>query len=269
MNENINDEILAAFLDEELSEAERARVETALAADMTLADRLHALEFDTSAFVKSYDTLKQSAPAEKLQNTLSEILENPHTQSNASYIPNARKGLIAASVVLVLGLGVGLGFALGKIGFLQPNSQVEQQIASKEEWRQAVAEYQALYTSNTLNRVNFPVNEQKENLAALSKDIDLEITIEKLLLSELEFKRGQVLNYKGKKLVQLAYLYENSKPVAFCILNESQGEIELSPEQRKNLEIVHWTKNGRSFMIIGDVPKLKLKSMATKLNMRF
>ncbi|MBL4597743.1 MAG: hypothetical protein JKX93_02115 [Rhizobiaceae bacterium] len=261
MNENISDEILTAFLDQELSETERARVETALAADMTLADRLHALEIDTSAFVKSYDALKQFAPAEKL--------ETPQTQSNTSYIPNGRKGLIAASVVLALGLGVSLGLVLGETGFSHTNSQVQQQTASNEEWRQAVAEYQALYTSNTLNRVNLPVNEQKENLAALSKDIDLEITIEKLLLNELEFKRGQVLNYKGKKLVQLAYLYENSKPVAFCILNESQGEFEISPEQRKNLKIVHWTKNGRSFMIIGDVPKLKLKSMATKLNMRF
>jgi anti-sigma factor RsiW len=60
-------------------------------------------------------------------------------------------------------------------------------------------------------------------------------------------------------------LHGGVTPVAFCITPDGAPDAGLASETREGLPIVHWAKNGMSYMVIGDIPNEQLVGMAEAL----
>ena len=134
-------------------------------------------------------------------------------------------------------------------------------------WRQVVAEYQGLMTSETLAAIPDNRDAVATELSAASGKLSLDLDPGKLALPNAELKRAELLDFRGKPLVQVAYLADN-QPVALCIIANGQADKPAAFETREGFNIVFWTDNGRGYMLIGKLPRETLEAYAGDLQPR-
>ncbi|MCR4283658.1 MAG: anti-sigma factor, partial [Bauldia sp.] len=136
-------------------------------------------------------------------------------------------------------------------------------------WRQVVAEYQTLTTAETLAAIpDDPVTVSLE-LAVLGDKFGLDLAPDKLVLPDIALKRAQMFEFRGRPLIQLAYLSPADGPIAFCIIANGRADADLAFEQREGSNIVFWTKDGRGYMLIGKASREVLQAYAEDLAARF
>lgn len=249
----ITPEILTAYLDNELDEQQAREVHERSLADAQLASTLAALRIDRDAMGKDYLALETDAPIGELRSALATGTK-PVVDIKAG--GGNRKLLAAAACAACLVVGVLVG------------SGVSNQVDVDKSWREAVAEYQVLYSAETLKWNAIVPAEVDTTLKYLSDRIGVTLTRQVLKLPVADFKRGQMLTFGSRPLVQLAYLHDGVTPVAFCITPDGASDAGLAAEIREGLPIVHWAKDGTSYMVIGDIPNDQLLGMAEILRNR-
>ncbi len=249
----ITPEILTAYLDNELDEQQAREVRGRSLADAQLASALAALQIDREQLKQDYRALDSDAPIGDLRSVLATGMKQGGDEKTGG---GNRKLLVAAACVACLVAGVLVG------------SGVSNRADADKSWREAVAEYQALYSAETLKWNAIVPSEVDITLKHLSDRIGVTLNRQALKLPIADFRRGQMLTFGARPLVQLAYLHEGVTPVAFCITPNGAPNSDLAAETREGLPIVHWAKNGTSYMVIGDIPKEQLVGMAEILRSR-
>jgi anti-sigma factor RsiW len=261
----ISDETLTAFLDGELDDATAAEVAREVDADAALKARLSALDVNLPLMRKDYGELAETAPLEVLR---AAILTQPPLMAANSNTKGWSRSVVAAACAACLAFGVVISpITLGNIaGFRGAAGDIG--TPAEKSWRQSVAEYQALYSAETLTLSPQDPVKQDETLAKLSERIGVPLDRAKLELDKARFQRGQLLSFDGKPLVQLAYLHDGDKPFALCMVSNGAKDAGPASETRKSMPIVHWAKGGVSYMVIGQVEAEELAVMAEALRSR-
>lgn len=249
----ITAETLTAYLDGELDEQQAREVHERSLADAQLASALADLQIDRDRMAQDYLALEARAPVGDLRSALA-IGDKPAVDIKTD--GGNRKLLVAAACAACLAVGVLVGSGSGKWA------------DADKSWREAVAEYQVLYSAETLKWNAIAPSEVDTTLKRLSDRIGVKLSREVLKLPIADFRRGQMLTFGSRPLVQLAYLHDGVAPVAFCITPDGAPDAGLASETREGLPIVHWAKNGTSYMVIGDIPNEQLLGMAQTLRDR-
>lgn len=191
---------------------------------------------------------------------------------------------IAAALVL----GVGLGFA-GDLSLRKDGGQAR-------DWRQAAANYQALYVTETLaftgavadeerqKRLwqsegvpasrginpetgrNANLDKQRSSIAAISAKLGLPITPEVLQAPGLDFKRAQLLQFDGRPLAQFAYLDADGAPISFWATRTGDADSPAKTGRYDKLAAVSWNKGGYGFIVIGAAPIAEIERAASALS---
>ncbi|HKM97842.1 MAG TPA: anti-sigma factor [Buttiauxella sp.] len=234
------DELLVAYLDNELSTMERRELEERLNHDEHLAERLALLERSNLPFKTAFAPLLEAAPQSRLQAYL--------TPAKAVV---SRRHLIAAAVSFL---------ALGVMGdrafmhFAQP----------EENWRALVAQYMALYTPETL--VDTPSTESLENqLHTTGQQLGLALTSVKITLPDATLKNARTLAYDDRRIAQITWLDSASGPLALCITGNSGSPMAAQNEQRLGMNIVFWADKTHQFMVIGHGSMAQINQIAQQL----
>ncbi len=248
-----SDEQLVAYCDDQCSDLERRQIEYAAVSDPELKRRIENIAaIGINDLKDAFHSELQQAPLKRLE----EFLVN---QAPTQYLPPKKtfgKLAIAAGLAATLFVGVvGGGMTTWKI---QSGTEIEN-------WRESVAVYQMLYSKDTLANIKVDKSSLGEMRERLRKQSGLNIEFFNLEKFGLTFKRGQILEFKGSRLVQLAYLSVTGQPVAICFLAKNQNEMPMKIEFRHGLNIVHWVKNGNPAMIIGDIPNQTLTKIVSKI----
>jgi anti-sigma factor RsiW len=260
-----NDETLVAFIDGELAPAERAALEARLSADAHLRARVEYLRGGAQDFAVAFESLFEAAPAERL----AAMLERVKSESTAgrgarrAVTGGFRPALIAAGIALFL-----IGGALGYVTSQTLTGSESEEAADPGYWRSVVADYVALYTDETFAAI--PDNDAMKSaaLAGVGGKLGLDITLDKVSLPGLNLKGAIIFAYRGMPLAQIAYLSKSSGPVAFCIIANGQPDHGMAFEEREGKNIVHWAKGGRSYLVIGKLPRPALETFAASLDAR-
>ena len=253
-----DDGILTAYLDGELAAGERAALDRRLVAEPALQARLEELRRGERAFRPAYEALLSVAPAERLQAMFTGLAAgNAEAGRRPSRGGSRRLAAIAAAVVLFL--------AGGLVGYLVPTLRP----VEPPGWRQVVAEYQTLTTAETLAAIPDDPAMLLEELTVLGSKLALSLAPDKLALPDVVLKRAQMFDFRGRPLVQLAYLSPADGPIAFCIIQNGRPDADLAFEQREGSNIVFWTRDGRGYMLIGKTPREALEAYAGDLAARF
>ncbi|MDJ0614559.1 MAG: hypothetical protein QNJ29_12890 [Rhizobiaceae bacterium] len=235
------DEELVAYLDGESDFAPVEEIEAALKTDRALIKRVGQLEIDRESIVQGFNHIKPAKPINPA------ILEAPANQNSAS------SWRLAASVAVVcLAIGFGSSTLLTK--------------SDEPGWIEYVAAYQALYTNSTLSSVNQSEEALVTELQRVSSAIGKDIKLEQLnVTEEVEYKRGQVLGFRGKALIQLAFLTSMGEPMALCILRTGKADSEsVSVATLEGMSSAQWTENGYSFLLIGGKDEALVSRLAEK-----
>ena len=238
-----SDEELTAFLDGEADDALTAAISERLERDPDLADRLAALDIPMVPLAEAYNALLSEAPP---------MPELPEISS-----PDAPQRSFG------WGWGVG-GFATGIAAGLAVAAFVGlggPPPAPAPGWAAFVASYQSLYTEATLRDVAPTPEETQAQLAAVSASLGLDVT-NLPRANGLAFKRAQVLDFRGKPLIQIAYLRDDGTPVALCIIPAGPDEKPLNMGQAQDMELARWNTPGYGYLLIGGTDPVPLAAEA-------
>ncbi|MGI9383783.1 MAG: anti-sigma factor family protein [Methyloligellaceae bacterium] len=270
-NNGPTDEQLVSYLDGELPVPERNAISQRLAVDPDLLERLNLLKKGGRPFRDAFAPLLEQAPEAALQAALKAQLKTVRkswTQNIDKEVPSGRRlplGWAAFAATLVIAFCAGL--LTGTRTDLAPVRETGPVLSHAEAWRQAVADYQALYTYPTLANQPDSAEAHERDLARVSRAIGVELPLDAVSVAPLKFKRAQILQFQGRPLVQLAYL-NGRKPFAFCIVRSNAADKAPKLEVRKGLTIVHWARDDRSYMVIGVVSEEEANRIAKELRAR-
>lgn len=295
------DEELVAFLDGELDDVRAAALERALEADEALCQRLDAFTVDIPALKLGADDILQHAPslnelmradgaaAEASVSVYRKVpiqlvaesagtADAPEGFSVASghsgmrsgeddgfkvsgpapSIPlpanqNRRRWMQVAASMMVAACLAGLGgYEIGK--------------NAEPDWRMDVANYQALYVTETLDHVEVDLAALEDERDRVVGELGIDISLDALTApQEAQYKRGQVLGFGGKPLAQFAYLTADGQPIAFCVTRSGEADSPIETSKMRGLAAANWSKDGVGYILIGTQDEKLIEQMARTL----
>jgi anti-sigma factor RsiW len=232
------DEQLTALLDGELP-AEQARAITdALEMDAQLAARLESLHVDFTPIKAAFDGVLGQAPEIAIPEPVARGM-------NWRGIGN----IAAATCVALV-----IGFTAGRQTAPAPQTG----------WIGAVAEYQGLYTKETLDL--YGAENWVVEVAAVSQELGLDITLADLKIDGLAYIQGQILSYKDKPLAQFMFQTANGVPIAICVIKSDKPDRKMRIETPNGLNAAVWHKGGYGFIVIGDMEETDIRNLATQVS---
>ncbi|MCT4701613.1 anti-sigma factor [Enterobacteriaceae bacterium H20N1] len=238
------DELLVAWLDNELSPAEQAEVELRLTREGDLIERLAFIERSGMPFKKAFEPLLDAAPLDDLKK---------HLQAPAS--PEvSRRSLIAAAVSF---LALGMISDRVVVHFSEP----------EENWRSLVAQYMALYTPETLSE-NPTMQALETQVKTTGDRLGLSLAIERLTLPNATLKNVRVLAYDEQRIAQITWLDAHHGPLALCITANSDAPASAKSEQKLGMNIVYWANKSHRFMVIGHGSAGEISKVAGQLRQK-
>lgn len=289
----ITDEMLVAYLDGELPSAEQRKLETALDADEELRARLALLEDGGRPWAEAFEGLLEQAPMPKLEAAFAAAVKT-HAEETPDELPapesakpvpsgpeaaaaggdsertpandQGARGWWRPAMAACIAVTLLVGFAVGYGTNQAQKPQVASAVGTEAEiWRQAVADYQALYTRETVSTASDDPQVHAAGLLRVGNALGLPLPDAVFQVPGLDYKRAQILKFGEQPLAQLAYLYEDDIPIAFCIVRLDEADRAAENEVRSGLNVVHWAKDGFSLMVVGDLPVEQLNDFARAL----
>lgn len=225
-----SDDDLKAFIDGTASDELSQRIAVDLATDRALEDRVMALDPGIGAAAPAFAELKGPA-------------------KDAVKLPDPAKsetqpGFIRKLLPLV---AAGLVGAFLASGFLEPPEDTT-------DWRVQVANYQALYSLDTVLDAPFSAEELAEQTALASDRIGLSDLATALAEAEgLTHVRTQTLQVNGTPLAQVVFKTADGVPVALCgIASEnSAASNEIGVGRMSKMKSAAFETAGHSWLLIG------------------
>ncbi|MEO1494152.1 MAG: hypothetical protein AAFV19_18525 [Pseudomonadota bacterium] len=243
----LSDETIVAYLDGQVPKAEAAAIDAARAQDPDLDARIAALEVDLVALGDAMDAILSRAPVNALPEP--DVAQSTTAQSTGW-------GWRAAAAAMVFAAGLGAGILLDR----DPESP---------DWRQAVADYQVLYTSETVTATPLDAERREAGLAHVAQRIGLDLDDARIAVDGLSFQRAQILDFNGQALGQLVYLDQTGAPIAFCLMRVDEADSPPREITLAGLAASTWNADGLGFIVIGPTDPVVIESAATELSARF
>lgn len=235
---DISDEMLTAFLDGEADPETSKIIADLMATDPAMAARLDALKIPLPAIREAFDRAMEAAPSATLDGLQQRPLSDHGGEDRRLWW---KKGLQLAAAASVLAFVIGL--SAGRMS-LTPDSS--------EDWRVAVAEYQALYSQDTLGSIDPAATVAEDGIRSVAAKVGAPILPETLAsLDQLTFKRAQILRWEKAPLAQFAFLSDRGEPFALCATPVTDADQPIENEELKGLATSSWVKGGVAYMVIG------------------
>ena len=248
------DEALTAYLDGELAADERSALEARLATDTAARERLELLRRGRPGS-EAFDLVLAMAPAGRLEAMVA-AAESATVSRRSSF-----GALRAVAAGLMLIAAAGIGFAIAR-------ATAPSEVAEAPNWRDAVAEYVALYTPETFALAPTDPAAYASRIAQVGASLGLDLTPDALALPGLDLRGAVLFHYDGKPLGRLAYLSGENGLVALCIIRNDRADAPPAFEERRGLNAVFWNAHGLGYLVIGDMPRGAIESLADTLSAR-
>jgi anti-sigma factor RsiW len=250
----IDEVTLRAYVDSELSAAERQSVEVALAHSPELRLQLAAMKASCLPYQAAFDAQVMPEMPEALKKQLMSMsaVANVPTQISPKVqeLPR-RRWLNFAGSGLALAASFAAGVAVKPAWFSGAGAKPVDDVA---DWAKAVASYQAMYVRDTVERVRDTEANAKRVISEFQSQSPAVLVVPDLSAVGFEFKRIQRLAFNDKPLIQMAYLPQRGKPAALCVMSAaSKGDLDASVRRLENLSIVTWTRTQLSYVFAVDL----------------
>lgn len=259
----ITPEILLAYVNKELDQAQHDMVELSAENDQQLKQQLQCLESSKLPYKAAFDDQATPEMPQDLRNyveTLTSISADKGV--NLSY---SKRGFLVASVVFAFILGF---FTQSGFDLLYPE-------AEHQKWARSVANYHALYVRETVDN-NQLLTPEKVNISmVLDQHIGMDNTrlsanisgvIPDLSAAGYKFVRAQHLGYFDEPLVQLVYLKDEGKPLALCFMIDNGATFERYEQGFDLLNAIVWRESGLRFILVGQEPLAELQSIEQSIS---
>ena len=235
---DITDEMLTAFLDGEADPKTAKVIADLMTANPALAARFEGLKVPKPAIREAFDRAMEAAPTAKLE----ALLQRPSSvrsdgDHRSWFLRGPSMALTASLLAFVIGLSAGRLI-------LPPDSG--------EDWRMAVAEYQALYSRETLGSDAPDPIDAENAIRSVAAKVGAPILPKTLVsLDHLAFKRAQILRWGSEPLAQFAFLSDRGEPFALCVTPVIEENQPIDSGKLKGLATSSWIQSGVAYIVIG------------------
>jgi anti-sigma factor RsiW len=271
------DELLVAYLDGELDELQRAKVESWLEHDGGARERMARLSETTTLLRAAFDEVLREEVPERLIAAVrgtdptgamreAEIL--PFRGRRAVPVFVARRHWWVAIPVAASFFGLMIGGGLGYFGLGKaPSSGVEdKQIAtisaSTTNWLDNVAGYHKLFVSAAQGENSFadiPANgDGGELIQKISqRTAQPGVRVPNLKPWGLVFQGARVVIIEGRPAAQLVYTADNEAvgsaigPLTVVIGSSKRADLVPTFDRRQDTNVLYWRRKGHAYAIVG------------------
>jgi anti-sigma factor RsiW len=251
MSENLpsaSDADLVAFVDNRLPPARREAIVALAQQDTGVAARIATLTDGSPALGDAFASLLGGLPVgldEKVRSMAAEPVAAPSRRLF---------GVGVAAASFVLGAVAG-GLLMRRRG-------------AAEDWREAVAQYHALYGLATTAGLEPAAADVARQLAVVSEALGHPLAGIDGLAPDLAFKRAQVLEFEGAPLIQIVYENADRTPVAFCLKRSRETARPITDDTHKGLALASWTRRGVDELVVAKLPPEQIKTLARRFEGR-
>ncbi len=287
----VSDELLLAYLDGQLDAPQAQSVERMIGANEALRSRFDRLKTTQGYLVQTFETLvrrtreqprpagdahPRKAPSQagqagrpreageqrghgediRLSTQGGDAQEKPARRSPRRML--AWAGVLSV-VAAVLGYGAGQwmrlnnGPGIEKIAARAP--------APANRWAEDVATLHSHFT--TASVAAEPESQTNQDLVALqiSRIVNKSLQVPDFSDHELTFRRGQVLSYRGSRMMQLSYAGGGSGLVALYVMSGGPSA-SASVATRGDVATINWSKDGVRYVLAGKLPETDLRALS-------
>ncbi|MFM0075954.1 anti-sigma factor [Paraburkholderia sediminicola] len=289
----MDDILLMAYVDGELTPHEREEVEKAMRTSANIAERVALLEASVLPYRRAFQQQALPPVPESLTRKIAELAQAyampadsapagdkhraaaPDSQPEAHAGPSApvrstfRTAMPWLAVAFIAGAfccGAVLRFAPGAAqgGFAQPPAQMAAGTGTSP-WVMAAANYQRLYTRDTVEFDSSNMATAAHIVDNIRRDDGLPIHVPDLRSAGLTFKRIQRLRFNNRPLVQIVYLPEKGLPVALCVMKDEKADSALTQQQVDSMDVVTWRHAKLSYALIATPGETDLSTIGRRI----
>lgn len=128
------------------------------------------------------------------------------------------------------------------------------------EWIRLVADYHRLYVRDTVTAT--AAASAGEVSQQVSETLQTPFSVPSLESQGMQFRRAQWLAIDEQPLLQLAYLPDNGKPLAVCVLKKDIAEDKPAEYgETGGMQYVHWQRGEHAVVIVGTVSPDRLQDI--------
>ena len=258
---------LSAYIDGEVSEAERTELEQLVARDdeaRLLLDMLRAGNtFGNKAFE---EFLHDPVPLSLVRHIKQGPGLSPKAERVVSAAPRRAKvrlwpRALAASIALFL-IGGSTGYMIGKTS---NDGLAPANVASARTWLDDIAEYHRVYARQTAEHlVEVPAGDGARIESWLTSSVGVNFALPDLSARGLTFQGARLLVAGGKPVAQLMYRNADGDIFAICFLKSGAagGEGKMTESMRDDIAMISWQKAGASYVVVGPSSDANLHQLA-------
>ena len=254
---DLSDELLMAYVDGQLDKPQTSVVAGLLREDPDLAVRVSRLQQTQAQLLDTFGALLRegaSASARAKQ-------KKRRGSASALFAGDWKAAGVAAALVFI-GAGVGLtGAYLNGMMVLQ-GKEVAQ--LPPTNWPGDIAEFHAFFSDDAM-RVSAESQTNPEMIGFQLSQAFEGVSLPDFQEQGLNLARGQMLNYRGNKVMQLAYLGKK-QPLVALYISTGGLDMPMSPGRFGDLNTISWSANERRYVLAGKIPHQPLQALAVIAN---
>ncbi len=247
----IDEKTLLAYVDGQLDAQQAAEIENALSGDEQARRMVNRLRESSALLPSAFDSVLR----EEVPPTLVDAIHAYELESKPSRRVPFYYSLAASVLLFVIGIAGGLW---GSRYFME-TPMME---SATKTWIDLVADYQVLYSRDTLHQPDASAEEVRATEERLGQRMGSPVHIPDLSGHGLDFKRGQTLEINEKPLAQLVYLPKSGKPIAYCILQADATDSGMKTGQTSGLNWSSWQRGGYAYIVIGQSDRRLINEIA-------
>jgi anti-sigma factor RsiW len=253
----INDTDLLAYVDGHLPEERRAEMAAAVARSAELSARVGVMRASALPYRAAFDRLPLPPVPSQLSSRVADLVSGDASRRQ-KWRRGARPRLAASFAAGALCCAVILKLLSGGTPVTSPAKPVSS-------WITAVADYQQLYSRETLANVAEDPGLSERVLSDLRVNDAMTIRVPDLRNTGLAFKRVQRLSFHEQPIVQMVYLPEHGEPVALCITPDTGPDEPPHTQQTGELSTVAWRRNHLGYLLLGRAPTQGLMDLGRRI----
>ena len=253
---SIDETDLLAYADGDLSPARMAEVDAVVARAPELAARLAVMRASVLPYRAAYEAQPLPPLPTSLSTRVADLIEAESRRQRARRSSGPRFVAAFAAGVVCCALSWTL------LSTWQPLALTARGVAP---WIQAVADYQQLYSRETLADVTEDPQLSERIIGELRVVDGMTVRVPDLRSAGLTFKRVQRLSFHRQPVVQMVYLPEHGDPIAVCITRDVRPDEDPHVQQIDELSTVSWRRGNLGYVLLGKAPAQSMLELARRL----
>jgi anti-sigma factor RsiW len=250
MTDQLDDAILAAYVDGELSSDQLAEVEKALIHDPQARRKVTRMR-EVKALLRS------TCAEENYQDVPDRLLRSlrPKRQSGKRVPVWLRQ---ATAAVFLLSAYAGVDHLIHSRWDYHSVSTEDRQNAMLDE----IAEYHAIYARETEHLAEVPADRKDHIEEWLGDRLSRKFPVPDLSSIGLTFAGARLLGIARQPVAQLLYTPAHGVPIALCVTFGDAAETALEVSHREGMSVGFWKEHGYVYVVVGEIPEQRLREVA-------